>query len=143
MRTNSTVLHLLFLVLAVALVVAGCGDVDDSEGDHQDGPVVSEQGLYHAHVTADPSTPETGENTLMMHVMTPEGQGVEGLRLSVEPWMPAHGHGSPEVPEVEENGDGMYTVTNLVYSMPGRWEVRIDIDDGEVSDSIVLKYSVQ
>lgn len=131
------------LVLTLAAAFAGCGDVDSNNDVQDNGPVVSEQGLFEAHVTPDPSQPSTGDNTLMLHVMDMEDNGVEGLALDVEPWMPHHGHGSPEEPVVMEKDNGMYMVTNLVYSMPGRWEVRIDVDDGEVSDRFVLKYSVQ
>jgi hypothetical protein len=132
-----------FVLVALALAFAGCGDVEGGDDPTHEGPVISDQGLYEAHVTPDPSPPQTGENELMMHVMTPEGDGVEGLTLTAEPWMPAHGHGSPEEPAVEEQGDGMYAVTNLVYSMPGRWEVRVAIEGAPGSDTLVLKYSVQ
>ena len=131
------------LISAVGLLTTvACGDTA-TDGAGQDGPVVSEQGLYEAHITPEPAQPSTGENTLMIHLMDREGNNVEGADLGVEPWMPAHGHGSPETPVVEDLGDGIYEVDNLVYSMPGHWEVRIEIKNDGHSDRIVVDYNVE
>ena len=144
MCTHLKLTHLVALVLVSAgLSLAGCGDAAEQKDETHDGPRVSDQGLFEAHVTPEPAEPTTGQNELMIHLMDADGAAVAGAALAVEPWMPAHGHGSPEDPVVTEDGDGMYTVTNLVYSMPGHWEVRIDIEAGQQSDLLVLEYDVE
>ena len=133
---------LLAMLIGVVLT-AGCGDAASDGPDARDGAVVSEQGLYEAHITPDPAEPQTGDNELTIHLMDRDGADVEGADLGVEPWMPAHGHGSPETPVVEELGGGTYVVTNVVYSMPGHWEIRIEIKNGDVSDRMVVDYDVE
>lgn len=135
---------LLILLLAPVLLPTACGDASDDGNDEQaDATLVSESGHFEAHVSAMPAEPVTGENTLHMHLMDPAGTALDGATVAVEPWMPAHGHGSPETSVVEEGSDGMYTISNVVYSMPGHWEVRIDISHGESRDRIVAEFDVK
>jgi hypothetical protein len=143
---NSTLTHLLFVLLvAVTALSVACGASDDDERNNsgEDAALVSQSGHFEAHLSPTPAAPVTGENTLHIHLMDPEGNGLTGASVAVEPWMPAHGHGSPEEPVVEEASDGVYTVSNLVYSMPGHWEVRIDITHDDTSDRLVAEYDVQ
>ena len=128
------------LVLAIG---AGCGDADDSEPEANDGQVESALGEFQGVFAHDPVSPQTGEATLDMELTDASGAAVAGADISVEPWMPAHGHGSPETPQVSETEAGRYQVTNIVYSMPGEWELRIDVDAGGTTDRFVLTYDVQ
>jgi hypothetical protein len=45
--------------------------------------------------------------------------------------MPSHGHGASVHPEVHPEGGGVYRVEQVVFFMPGRWELRTTIGDGE------------
>lgn len=140
---------ILAAVAALALVAVGCGDSADADNNgatnngHADGALVSETGAFEAHLTPDPDPPATGANEIHMHLMDADGQAVTGATIAVEPWMPAHGHGSPETPTVEEAENGMYSISNVVYSMPGHWEVRIDVTKDGTSDRIVAEYDVE
>ena len=55
--------------------------------------------------------------------------------------MPAHGHGSSTEAVVHEVGEGLYEVEDLSFSMPGIWEVRIDVafDDRDWERVIVVE----
>jgi hypothetical protein len=132
----------LLVLLSLAFVVAACGDSDDGDPSHDDA-VVSEQGLFEAHVSIAPHPPVTGANEMQVHLMDASGEAVTEAKVEVEPWMPGHGHGSPETPVVAEDGDGMYTVTDVVFSMPGHWEVRVDVTDGGDEDRLIVEYDVQ
>ncbi len=144
-RQSTTLRFFAALLLLLAAVGTACGDSADadSNNEHTNDALASETGVFEAHVTATPDPPATGENTLDVHLMDADGNALPGATLEVEPWMPGHGHGSPETPSVEEGSDGMYTVSNVVYSMPGHWEVRIDITHGDTTDRIVAEYDVQ
>lgn len=129
----------------VMVVAVGCGDVDDTDDDESEttAQVESEGGHFQASFTHDPASPQTGDAELHFDLFDAGGEVVADAAISVEPWMPAHGHGSPETPSVMEMSAGNYHVTNIVYSMPGTWDLRIDVDTGEVSDRFVVTYEVQ
>ncbi len=66
-------------------------------------------------------------------------RGVNALRvvpsapvasLAVTPWMPVMGHGSAVTPTVESDAGG-FVVTELYLAMPGRWELRCDVGEGD------------
>ena len=138
-------LALLILLLPVAAI--GCGDSADTEANNgqDNSALVSQNADFEAHITPDPDPPVTGDNTITMHLIGADGEPVSGATVTAEPWMPAHGHGSSEEPVVEASEDmaGMYTISNVVFTMPGHWEVRIDVAHEGVSDRLVAEYDVQ
>ena len=73
--------------------------------------------------------------------MTP----VDGLRISVRPWMPDHGHGTTSV-GVTPTGGGLYTISPLNLYMAGYWEITLTLvdssGDAPVTDTAVLKICV-
>lgn len=58
----------------------------------------------------------------------PSGAPLDGLVLSVEPWMPAMGHGTGMEPLVSALGEGSYVIDEVMLFMPGTWELRIDVE---------------
>ena len=46
-------------------------------------------------------------------------------------WMPRHKHGMNYAPVVTPKGDGTFTVSNMVFHMPGLWQVRVNVRDRE------------
>jgi hypothetical protein len=57
--------------------------------------------------------------------------------LAVVPWMPAMGHGTSTVPQVTEQGDGVYHVDEVVLFMPGQWDLRTAISGADKDDLVV------
>lgn len=109
------------LPLLVLLPLAACGADDDT--DHGSLQIT-------AHLEPDP--PRVGPNALHIQVLDAAGDPVEGATLTVEPFMPAHGHGSSEDPVVTEQGGGHYRADPITFTMPGQWEVTIEARaDGE------------
>lgn len=108
-----------------------------------DAPRSSDDGDFKVAIATSPVQPVTGTNQLRLYVFKGMGTPVTGATIDVEPWMPGHGHGSTEVPIVAEDGDGWYTVSNVFYTMPGYWELYIDIDDAVDTDSVTFEFNVQ
>ena len=51
-----------------------------------------------------------------------------GLSLTVQPWMPYMGHGSPATRRRWlRAGKGQYQVANVVFQMAGAWQLRTTI----------------
>ena len=49
--------------------------------------------------------------------------------VDADAWMPRHKHGMNYAPVVAPNGNGKYMVTNMVFHMPGLWQVRVNVSD--------------
>ena len=66
---------------------------------------------------------------------------IESVRVDAA--MPAHGHGMMTDPVTTLQEDGSYKTTGMLLSMPGRWEVYFDINDGEsierAQDEVILQ----
>ena len=84
-------------------------------------------GDYDIALRSSPAQPPTrGEMELLLSVTNAAtSQAVDGLQLTVVPWMPAMGHGSSMTPVVTPRGDGDYLVTNVVLAMPGTWQINV------------------
>ena len=144
------------VVLAAAMALAatalGCGDGGPSgaagPASFSGAPqqvVVSASGLRQLSVRWSPDPPVVGtvaaELTIRDLAGQRDGDGdsapgapISGLALTIVPWMPAHGHGSPVQPAVDEIAPGVYTVAPLGFVMPGQWQLRTTIT-GAFDDS--------
>lgn len=90
--------------------------------------MTSDSGRLHVEFRSAPQPLEQGENKLWLTIHDHETHAPsDGLAFTVEPWMPAHDHGSSTVPVVIAEGNGKYLVDNVVFTMPGEWELRIHI----------------
>src|SRR5690606_8472784 len=109
-----------------SLVVSACGGTeDDGEIEFPDTSLVqlkSESGALWLDLRSSPQPPEQGTNHFRADIVRSEGyRPVKGLNLEVEAWMPAHDHGSPSEPVVEEQEDkeGRYLIRNVAFHMAG------------------------
>jgi len=152
--------HFVTLVFAVLpLAIVGCGGDDDDDDDDdstigcQDDPNadtyvanLSKPGDAGAFtfvlVSSEPAPPGKGDNTWIVRVTDPGGAPVPGATLGVSPFMPEHGHGSNVEPVVAPNG-GDFTITTLRLFMTGLWEVTLDAEAEDTSDSAVFRFCIQ
>jgi hypothetical protein len=129
-----------FVLLTSALLFSACG-VEDPAVDS--GVVTSSAGLFEATTEFDPSPPAVGKNRLTLRLQTRDGAAVQEAKISAEPWMPAHSHGSAVRPSVQTEGGGTFVVDDLRFTMPGTWQVRIEIDANGLRDNLVVSADVQ
>jgi hypothetical protein len=121
-------------------LAGGCKD-DGSDAITGSGMVTSAS--YAVDYTSEPESPVVGTNQLMLHVTNAEGEPVAGATVTVEAFMPAHGHGMASPPDVMETEPGSYHVTGLIFSMPGEWEITIGITVGDDTESVVVVLDVE
>jgi hypothetical protein len=57
----------------------------------------------------------------------PDGPSVQDIQLSVDGRMPHHRHGMNRTPEITQRKPGEFQVDNMLFHMPGRWELYFDI----------------
>jgi len=119
---------------------AGCGGGDggapSSGASFAGAPyavVASDSGRLRVELrTASGEAPERGTNEVELTVLDASSSAPEdGLVLDVVPWMVAMGHGTSVVPSITPRGGGRYVITNLALYMPGRWELRTRLADGQ------------
>lgn len=70
------------------------------------------------------------------------GAPVDGLDISIEPFMPSMGHGASTEPTITAKGGGVYVASDVLMVMPGTWQLRTTFT-GAVSDTLVTTVDVQ
>lgn len=135
-------------ILLTTLAVTGLAACDDGEtpstapADTSDGTencqtyvqgisAATPEGTYTVAISeATPAPPDKGLNTLMLTVTDAGGNPVDGgITLVVEPWMPAHGHGSTNVTATARGSNGEWDAPDVNLIMPGAWEFRMLITE--------------
>lgn len=83
-------------------------------------------------LSLDPNPPERGENTWRFKLNSADSQeSLTGCEVTLVPYMPEHGHGSPKEPEFSELGGGEYEFSDIVFTMPGLWSMGFDVSCGD------------
>jgi hypothetical protein len=116
-------------IVIAASVFAGC--TDEASPDLNSGPLVqvdqstSASGAYQVVVFAHTSKLTRGDYSLQyVFTNTTDGSPVDGLTMTIVPWMPAMGHGTPIVPMITPLGGGAYQLDDVDLFMAGLWQLR-------------------
>jgi hypothetical protein len=133
------------LLLACALGMTSCSSSDPAP-EATNGPLLvvkGEQGSVVAEVRTSPSQPPArGLTTVELRVLdASSSQPVDGLTVTVVPWMPSHAHGASVEPSVTALGSGRYRVSDVALFMPGRWELRTTVA-GPKTDTLTPAFDV-
>ncbi|MEQ1504823.1 MAG: FixH family protein [Myxococcota bacterium] len=103
---------------------------------------MTEGGLYTVRWAPD-RDPWTNEEPVSLDTQIVRGDAPEsGAILDLVPWMSTMGHGIDGAVEITELEPGTYR-SSWTFTMPGPWDVRIDIDGSGGSDHLVLTTHVQ
>ncbi len=84
-------------------------------------------------------------HTWTAHIETASGEIVENAKVRIHGGMPAHKHGFPTKPRVNTYvGNGDYLIEGVKFSMPGEWEMRLNIREDKIlrRDRVVFKIVV-
>jgi len=77
-------------------------------------------------------------------VKLPSGEPVSGAGIKVGGGMPQHGHGYPTQPRVtKELGEGRYLIEGMKFSMPGWWELKLNITSSAGVDDVTFNTIVE
>jgi hypothetical protein len=96
-------------------------------------------------VDAQPAPPARGNNAWRIRVLKPNRTPARGANLSVDTWMPDHGHGSPITASVTAGAAaGEYVLDPVSLFMPGTWEVTITIRSGATEvDAVTFTFCIE
>lgn len=137
------------LLLAAAITACERPSHDhraDSDGVDESAAtwVVSEGGAYRIRIS-----PADGESVVgrfsswSVVVQTAAGEPVDGLNLTFEAAMPAHGHGMPSAPRVVPADEpGMFVVEGVRLNMAGDWEFLIRMRGTAGADTVVIRRAI-
>lgn len=129
------------------IALLGCGSQahsEDGAATESEMIVTSTSGLLRVSArTLDDEPPVRGANPFDIEVIrADDGAAMDGLSLTVTPWMPAMGHGTSVRPTVTAIGDGGYRADNVFLFMPGLWELRVSIT-GSVQDDAAPRFQIR
>ncbi|MBS2032750.1 MAG: FixH family protein [Deltaproteobacteria bacterium] len=131
------------------LLVAGCTDPGSlADGGGPEFPATAlltlagDTGALSVAVRTSPQPPIRGVNQIQLTVTAADGGApVDGLTVTVDPWMPIMGHGSATTPTVTPQGSGVYDVTDVYMAMPGTWELRTSFS-GPATDNVTAQFQI-
>jgi hypothetical protein len=125
----------------IGLAAGGCGgsppptpDVPASFPPQALMAVDSSTNALHIELRSVPDPPVRGQNVGQLVVTDGTGQPVDGLTISVVPWMPSHGHGTSVNPLTTDDGSGVYVLNPLYLFMAGEWQLQMSFQ-GTVNDT--------
>lgn len=137
-------------VLTLVLLITGCANTANNTtvktpatpySDKQNAvTVMSEEGKYRVSVYSNVyPLPMSKIHHWFVHVERPDGTPVENAKIYVHGGMPAHQHGFPTKPRIDDYlGDGNYRIDGIKFSMPGHWELRLNIKEETVRDRVIF-----
>lgn len=106
----------------------------------------TEQGLYFVSIEFTGAQVKVGENSMKLFIGDHRTKAPLKGKLYIEiiPWMPAHEHGTSDLPIIKELGKGEYSVERVNLSMPGLWEIYVRINKGKKGeDTAVFNINVK
>jgi YtkA-like len=116
------------LVMSIPLASAGCSGPSGTEATAE-WTVVSDSGALRVTTSTEPAGAMVrGRNAIVFEIVAvSDGAPVDGLDLTMTPFMPSHAHVAPEQPPSASLGQGRYRFDGVVLSMPGLWELRTTV----------------
>ena len=88
--------------------------------------LTSDVGRLRIDLRTSPNQPPVAGLDAVEIVVTDATSGapVDGLDVTLTPWMPAMGHGASVTPLLTPMGSGHYRFTDVSLFMPGEWQLR-------------------
>jgi hypothetical protein len=126
-------------VLAAASLVACGGGADTAEnvlGQGQALTVESDSGLVKTVVRAEGDHYAQGRNTFLVQL-----KPATAMLDEATAFMPVHGHATPAPPTISMSGSD-YRVANFIFSMPGLWNVTLDVSAAGKTDKVEFSLDV-
>ena len=131
------------LTTIVALNLAGCATRPDNLDLSLERPTVA--GLYKVALEPPQALPAINQiHAWTVKVSDAAGKPVHDAIFAVGGGMPQHGHGLPTNPRItREIESGTYRLDGMKFSMPGWWEIKLDIQAPIGADSITFNTVVE
>ena len=100
----------------------------------------TDNNLYSLEMVIPAKHLQMGVNNVEIIVHDAAGSDVTQAELTATPWMPDKDRGVMQKPVVTERGDGLYSIENIVLSMTGHWQLRVNVVKDDKEDSAVFDF---
>ncbi|MEH6475755.1 MAG: hypothetical protein V7727_08695 [Sneathiella sp.] len=98
--------------------------------------------VYAVSVTTIPAQVMVGKPfSVRVSVCSKKGQSFLG-DIKINAMMPMHKHGMNYKPSIEKISDGKFEMKGFVFHMPGKWQYKIDLKQGDSSDKVLIDYKL-
>ena len=132
----------LLLTLALALTASAALSEGAVPRDSVSVKAISKRHLFTAVVTYPSPLPVTRPHTWTVRLFDRRHRPVTGARITVTGDMPAHGHGLPTAPIARARARGLYQLQGMMFQMPGRWYVQLQIRTATRLDTIRVRFTI-
>lgn len=98
-------------------------------------------GALSVHLTPDAPIARGSNNFTMTIRAGALAPTKDKTKVELLVWMPSMGHGAPSDPILIEKDDGNYRIEEVYFSMPGTWELTVNVtsDRGDGSQTFVYE----
>jgi hypothetical protein len=125
--------------LVAAALVFGCGSSSEgTEGQLEQGKtltVASNAKRVTMEIAAEGDFAQ-GRNVFLVQFDPPTT-----VLVGATAFMPVHGHATPAPPKISEQ-DGGYRISDFIFSMPGLWNVTVDVEVDAKPDKVAFSLDV-
>jgi hypothetical protein len=130
----------LFLPIAFSVLASGCGSGNgtpaDQLGQGQTLKVASDAMSIPTQIKADGNHYAQGRNTFVVQF-----DPTSTVLTKATAFMPVHGHGTPAPPSITEDA-GDYRISDFIFSMPGLWNITLDVTLNDKPDTVEFSLDV-
>jgi hypothetical protein len=99
--------------------------------------------LFTAAVTHPAPLPVEKLHSWTVRLLDRKHAPVTHARIKVSGDMPEHGHGLPTSPVAVNRGRGVYQLQGMMFQMPGRWYVQLDVRTATRHDTIRIAFTIR
>ena len=135
-------LHGRFFVVFILYALSGC-TFDGQTSATLERSTQTEDGHFDLTLVAKEAGVAVGNNAYLLTVTPRNMLLANEMSVQVKPWMPDHGHGSDRPPRIQDNGGYEFALDNVVYTMPGFWELRMTISTEDITDAAVFELDIE
>jgi hypothetical protein len=94
-------------------------------------------------LASDPAPLRKGDHRWTLAVTDAGNSPVGGATITVTPFMPDHGHGTPIKTTVRPDASpGQYVLEPVNLFMPGVWRVQIDVEKEGTTDTAAFRFCI-
>lgn len=118
--------------LGLAALLVGCGD--PATADEEALPTSSERGTFALDIVSEDGPFRRGTNAFVVHATDHAGHAASVVSVTAR--MPGHDHGI--TPPRIDCADGACRVSDLLLTMPGRWQITLQLSGVGEQDDVLL-----
>jgi hypothetical protein len=138
--THRSGVHALLFAVACAASLVGCGSAGGTEAEVES--AIGARGVMRFTATPEDTLVE-GANRFHVEIAAVANDApIAGASVDAHVTMRSMGHDAPDAPEVSELEHGDYRIDEVIFTMPGLWELRLEAETDADYDEVAFLFEV-